>query len=81
MQIKIKQRFHLQKDWLSARNQAITNVGKAVQKIKPFSTADGSVDWCKHSGYQHGDSSKGQETSFDPAIPLLGKSIESIIAQ
>ena len=45
-------------EWLLSKRQDITNVGKAMEKREPPSTAGGKVNWCSHDEKQYGNTSK-----------------------
>ena len=38
-----------------------TSVGKDVEESEPLCTADGSINWCSHSGKQYEGSSKNHK--------------------
>ena len=60
----------------------MTNVGEAVEKKEPSSTAGGSANWCSCSGKQYGFLRKLRiDLPYNPAIPLLGIYPENLKAQ
>ena len=60
--------------WLLSKREAITNVGKDVEKREPLYLIGGIINWYSHKAKQDGDSSKNQkpEPPCDAGIPLLG---------
>ena len=60
-------------DCLSSRKET-RSTGKDVVKREHLYIIGENVNWSKHCGKQHGDSSKKLKTDlpYDPAIPLPG---------
>ena len=55
------------------KRQAITSVGKDVEKRQPLCTVGGNVNWCNHYGKKYGGSLKTSkvELPYNLAFPLL----------
>ena len=55
------------------KEHKLKNIGKDVEKMEPWYTIGGNVNWCSHCGKTVGRFLKKLkiELPYDPAIPLL----------
>jgi len=53
MKIKTTVRYHLTpvlSEWLKLKRPQMTNVGKDVEKMEPWYTVGGTINWYSHYG-------------------------------